>query len=156
MTSEVATPPSVSWAQRSGRVFLTFNVECEKPDIKIEKKEVTFKGICEPEHKLHEVIIPLYGEVNPEKCSQVNKGRLIEVVLAKEDTDAPFWPSLTSDKKKHHWLKVDFERWQDENESGDEMDDMNDMFSSKMGDFGDGDDKEDSSSAEEEDLPDLE
>ena len=157
MTAElVATPPSVSWAQRSARVFLTFNVECEKPDIKIEQKAVSFKGICTPDQKLHEVVIPLYSDIDPDKSSYTNKGRLIEVVLAKAKIDDPFWPALTSDKKKHHWLKVDFNRWQDEDESGDDFDDMNDMFSSKLGNFGDENEKEDTSSSEEEDLPDIE
>lgn len=156
MTSEIATPPSVSWAQSNARVYLTFNVECDKPDIKIEKNAVTFKGICAPEQKLNEVDIPLFAEIDPEKSTQVNKGRLIEVVLVKHKTDEPFWPSLTSDKKKHHWLKVDFNRWQDEEESEDDMD-PNDMFSNKIGDFGDEDiEKNDSSSCEEEDLPDIE
>ncbi|GBP56372.1 Uncharacterized protein CG16817 [Eumeta japonica] len=150
----IATPPSVSWAQRSARVILTFNVECEKSDINIDKKSVSFKGVGTADNKCYEVIIPLYAEINPEKSTQVNKGRYIEVILVKEKTDEPFWPSLTSDKKKHHWLKVDFNRWQDEDESGDDMDDMNDMFSNKLGDFDD--EKDDSSSAEEEDLPDLE
>lgn len=154
MASEaVIPPPSVSWAQRTGTVYLNFNVQCDKPDIKIDNKSVTFKGVCLPEQRLHEVTIPLYAEINPEKSKQVNKGRYIEVILVKEQQDAPFWPTLTSDKKKHHWLKVDFNRWQDEDESGEEFDDMNDMFSNKIG-FGD--EKDDSSSAEEEDLPDLE
>lgn len=157
MNSEIfVTPPSVSWAQRSARVFLTFNVECEKPYIKIEKKLVSFKGICTPDQKSHEVVIPLYSDIDPDKSSYTNKGRLIEVVLAKDKTDEPFWPALTSDKKKHHWLKVDFNRWQDEDESGDDLDDMNDMFSSKLGNFGGENDKEATSSSDEEDLPDLE
>lgn len=163
MSSDVvAIPPSVSWAQRSARVFLTFNVECEKPDIKIESNSVTFKGVCAPDKKLHEVLIPLYAEVDPVKSSQVNKGRYIEVVLAKVKTAEGFWPTLTSDKKKHHWLKVDFNRWQDEDDEGDrthggdEFEDMSDMFSSKMGDFGDDNEKDDTSSAEDEDLPDVE
>ncbi|XP_072936034.1 cytosolic Prostaglandin E synthase-like [Epargyreus clarus] len=157
MDSEaIVTPPSVSWAQRNSSVFLTFNVECEKPEIKIEKKLVSFKGICAPGQKLHQVEIPLYAEVDPEKSTQVNKGRLIEVVLQKEKTDEAFWPSLTSDKKKHHWLKVDFNRWQDEEESADEYGEMNDMFSSKLGDFGEGYENDDASSIDEEDLPDAE
>lgn len=151
----IATPPSVSWAQRSTRVFLTFNVECEKPDIKIEKKSISFKGICVPGPKLHEVDIPLYAEIDVEKSTQINKGRYIEVILMKDKTDDSFWPTLTSDKKKHHWLKVDFNRWQDEDESDEELNDMNDMFSNKMGPFGDDIEKDDSSSAEE-DLPDIE
>lgn len=155
----MVTPPSVSWAQRSALVFLTINVECDKPEIKIDNKGVYFKGVCLPDQKIHEVEIPLYSEIDPERSVHCNKGRFIDVVLTKK-TDGPFWPTLTSDKKKHHWLKVDFERWQDEDESGEEGDDMNDMFSNmfsnKIGDFGDENEKDDSSSAEEEDLPDLE
>lgn len=155
MTSEaVATPPSISWAQRSSRILLMINVECIKPDITIEKKTFTFKGICAPDQKLHEVVIPLYSEIDPEKSTFENKGRFIDVSLAKQKIDEPFWPTLTSDKKKHHWLKVDFNRWQDEDDSAEEMDDMNDMFSSKLGDFGDENETDDTSSAEE-DLPDV-
>ncbi|KAG7304420.1 hypothetical protein JYU34_011362 [Plutella xylostella] len=150
----VAIPPSVSWAQSSARVYLTFNVECEKPDINIENKCISFKGHCAPDHKLHAVDIPLYAEINAEKSSFVNKGRYIEVVLAKEKVQEAFWPALTSDMKKHHWLKVDFNRWQDEEDSGEELDDINDMFSSKLGDFGD--EKGDTSSTEEDDLLDIE
>ncbi|CAK1599803.1 unnamed protein product [Parnassius mnemosyne] len=156
MSSEItATPPSVSWAQSKARVYLTFNVECDKPDIIFEKRLVSFKGICAPDQKLNQVEIPLFAEIDPEKSTQVNKGRFIEVVLAKLKTDQPFWPSLTSDKKKHHWLKVDFNRWQDEEESGDDFDEMNDMFSNKIGDYDDEFEKNESSSGEE-DLADIE
>lgn len=153
MASEINPPPSVSWAQCKDQVYITFNVECEKPDIKIENKSLSFKGTCAPEQKVHEVSIPLYGEINPDKSKQENKGRYIEVILAKEKVAGPFWPTLTSDKKKPHWLKVDFNRWQEEEESDIEldMDNMNDIFGDKMA-LG----KEDSSSGEEEDLPDLE
>lgn len=156
MTSSLtSTPPSVSWAQRSARIFLTFNVECEKPEIKFEKNSVSFIGTCAPDQKIHEVNIPLYAEINPEKSAFVNKGRLIEVILAKDKVDEPFWPTLTRDKKKHHWLKVDFERWQDEDESGaEDFDDM-DMFPNKLNDFSDEIDKDESSSSEGEDLPDI-
>lgn len=40
------------------------------------------------------------------------------LVKAKE---GPYWPTLTSDKKKHHWLKSDFNKWKDEDDSEDEM-----------------------------------
>lgn len=160
-TQLIATPPSVSWAQRSDSVFLTFNVECDKPDVKIERKAVTFEGICKPDQRLYGVVIPLYSEIDPSKSSYTNKGRLIEVILTKDNTNAPFWPALTSDKKKHHWLKIDFNRWQDEEES-DDLDEMNNVCLDKLGmsDYGDGDENEkgDSSSGEEEeeDLPEVE
>lgn len=158
-SNPISTPPSVLWAQRSSRVFLKFNVECKNPEIKIEKSMVSFRGTCAPDNKLYEVSIPLYAEVDPEKSSYHNKGRLIEMLLTKDKPDEPFWPYLTNDKKKHHWLKIDFERWQDEDdeegEGGDHLDDMNDMFANKM-EIGDGSgDNDNSSSSEEEDLPDL-
>lgn len=135
MTSEIiANPPSVSWAQGDGHVFLTFNVQCEKPDIQIEKNAVSFKGVGMPEQKLYQVDIPLYAEIDPDKSSYVNKTRNIELKLVKGNEDDTFWPSLTSDKKKRHWLKVDFDRWQDEEadrDSEDEYDQSDDLFKDK-------------------------
>ncbi|CAF4883936.1 unnamed protein product [Pieris macdunnoughi] len=122
VTDTITTPPPVTWAQRKTCVFVVFNVECEKPDIKIENRLISFKGLCGPEQKLNEVELSLFDEIDPEKSIQVNKGRFIELVLAKVNSDAAFWPALTSDKKKHHWLKVDFQRWQDEDESEDDTD----------------------------------
>lgn len=70
--------------------------------------------------KCYEVTIPLYKEIDPDNCKTVNKGRNIEMLIAKANAKEPFWPSLTSDKKKHHWLKCDFNKWQDEDDSGNE------------------------------------
>lgn len=72
------------------------------------------------EKKCHEVTIPLYKEIDPENSKSFNRGRNIEIILAKANAKDTFWPSLTSDKKKHHWLKCDFNKWQDEDDSGNE------------------------------------
>lgn len=109
------------WAQRSAVVFLTINLEDVKnPEIKFSKDSVYFKGTGGLEKKEYEVTIPLYKEIDPEKSKSFNRERCIEVLLAKANPDEPYWPSLTSDKQKHHWLKCDFNKWQDEDESGDE------------------------------------
>lgn len=42
--------------------------------------------------------------------------RNIEISLPKKD--AKWWPRLLKDKAKAHWLKVDFSKWKDEDESG--------------------------------------
>lgn len=72
------------------------------------------------EKRTYEVTIPLYKEIDPEKSKSFNRGRCIEMLLSKANTDESYWPSLTSDKQKHHWLKCDFNKWQDEDESDDE------------------------------------
>ena len=42
--------------------------------------------------------------------------RSIDFFLIKKDF-GPYWPSLFKDKKKVHWLKIDFNRWRDEDDS---------------------------------------
>ncbi|KRT81376.1 hypothetical protein AMK59_5278 [Oryctes borbonicus] len=122
MTEQTVIPPPIKWAQRSAVVFLTVNLEDVKnPDIKFTKDSVYFKGTGGLEKKSYEVTIPLYREIDPEKSKSFNRERCIEIVLAKVNKDEPYWPTLTSDKKKHHWLKCDFNKWQDEDESGDEL-----------------------------------
>jgi len=119
--TDQSLPPPVMWAQRSPVVFLTINLEdCRDPEIKFNKDSVYFKGTGGVEKKDYEVTIPLNKEIDPEKSKSFNRGRCIEVILAKANPEDSYWPSLTSDKKKHHWLKCDFNKWQDEDESADE------------------------------------
>lgn len=166
MSSETSVPPPVLWAQRKEDVFLTFSVEAKDPNIKIEKDSVYFKGVNVPDNKVLEVTIPLYDAVIPENSGFVNKGRCIEMVLRKEKKDAAYWPSLTKDKKKPHYLKVDFNKWRDEDdeeEDGGGKDyDIEEMLRS-MGGGGGGGDKADKpsfddleSDSDDENLPDLE
>uniref|UniRef100_A0A0A9Y538 Protein wos2 n=1 Tax=Lygus hesperus TaxID=30085 RepID=A0A0A9Y538_LYGHE len=122
------TPPPIMWAQRSGVVFLTICLEdCKDPEIKIEADKLYFKGTGGTEKKDHEVTVSLYKEVDPEKCEKAVRDRNIEITLKKKDGDQGYWPQLTKEKAKYHWLKVDFNRWKDEESSGDEDDEMGGM-----------------------------
>lgn len=84
------------------------------------KDSVYFRGTGGVEKKEYEVTIPLYKEIDPDKSKSFNRGRCIEILLAKAKPDDSYWPTLTSDKKKNHWLKCDFNKWHDEDDSGDE------------------------------------
>lgn len=160
-----ANPPPVMWAQRHGVVFLTVCLEdCKNPEIRIEPDKVYFKGTGGTEKKEHEVTIDLYNEIDPEKSLKAVRDRNIEIMLKKKEDTSGYWPQLTKEKKKYHWLKVDFNRWQDEDDSDDEVGgggDLEEMMRS-MGGLGSGDSKpsfddldplEDS---DDEDIPDLE
>lgn len=169
MSNELAVPPPVLWAQRKEDVFLTFSIESKDPSIKIEKESVYFKGVNTQDNKVNEVTIPLFDAVVPETSAFINKGRCIEMILRKAKKDAPYWPSLTKDKKKPHYLKVDFNKWTDEDDveeegKGNKDYDIEEMLRS-MGDAGAGagdlgaakpsfDDIEEDS--DDENLPDLE
>ena len=47
------------------------------------------------------------------------KQRAIEFALEKKES-GPYWKRLVKDEKKQHWLKIDFNKWKDEDESDDE------------------------------------
>lgn len=48
--------------------------------------------------------------------------RTIEILLKKPE-DGPFWPRLTKEKNKYHWLKINFSKWKDESDSESEGED---------------------------------
>lgn len=72
--------------------------------------------------KEHEINLELFGEVKPEESKYVVRGRGTELVLIKENQDA-YWKRLFKEDKKHHWLKIDFGKWKDEDESDEEAGD---------------------------------
>jgi cytosolic prostaglandin-E synthase len=59
------------------------------------------------------VTVNFYKKINPDKVSSKNSGRCYEFIINKAES-SDYWPSLTTDKKKPHWLKVDFNKWKDE------------------------------------------
>lgn len=108
------------WAQRNTILYLTVCLEdCKDPTIKVEPEKLFFKGIGGTDRKLHEVTINFYKEVDPEKTVQSPKGRNFEFVLTKKQ-EGPYWPRLTKENKKFHWLKSDFNKWKDEDDTDDE------------------------------------
>lgn len=136
MSLEVAVPPPAVWAQRNDILYLTLNVECPDPTFKFTEDTMYFKGVGLPEKKNHEVTINFYSKINPDKVVSKNTSRCIEFVITKADTKASYWPKLTNDKNKPHWLKVDFNRWKDEGsdderEEGDNQMSLEDMLQMK-------------------------
>jgi len=111
--------PSVVWAQRKNCILLTVCLDdCKSPDIKFEPTQFLFKGIGGSNQSEYEASIELYGEVDPETSTFVARPRNIEVVLKKKEEG--FWPRLTKGNGKIPWIKVDFNKWKDEDESEDE------------------------------------
>lgn len=118
--SNAPVPPMVMWAQRPNLIFLTVCLEdCKDPEIKVDNDKLFFKSIGGPEKKMHELTINLFKEVDPEKSKFAVRDRVIEFALEKKD-GGPYWKRLVKEEKKQHWLKVDFNKWKDEDESDEE------------------------------------
>ena len=54
-----------------------------------------------------------------QKSKYAVRDRMIEFALHRKE-EGPYWERLLKDKTKQHWLKVDFAKWKDEDESDDE------------------------------------
>jgi len=113
-------PPLVTWAQRPNLVFLTVCVEdCDKPEIKVETDSLYFKGTGGPDKKTFEVTMKFFKPIDTEKSKYAVRPRVIEFALEKKEA-GPYWDRLLADKTKQHWLKIDFNKWKEEDESDDE------------------------------------
>ncbi|XP_063695906.1 uncharacterized protein CG16817 [Culicoides brevitarsis] len=135
MTSDQVVHPQILWAQDKKQLFLTVSVECKDPEIKWTDQSLYFKGVGSPENKTYEVTINFLHKVLPDKAVSKNITRCIEFTVPKADETLGFWSKLTTDKGKLAWLKVDFNKWKDEDDEGDDEE-----MGGNFGDFGNMDD----------------
>ena len=63
--------------------------------------------------------IRLLKEILPERAKYQVRPRGIEIALEKVK-EGPYWERLLEEKTKQHWLKIDFEKWKDEDDSEEE------------------------------------
>lgn len=156
----------MSWAQRKDLLFLTIGVDdCKNADLKVEDDKLYFKGTGGADKRDYEVTIEFFKDINSEKARRTPSDRVIQYVLPKKEA-GPFWPRLLKQEKKVPWVKVDFEKWKDEDESDDEWKggaggaggdfDMNAMMRNMGGGYPGGPGNLDDFDSDEEDLPDLE
>merc|ERR1711893_360604 len=162
--------PAVIWAQRNDKLYLTINLEdCTNPTIKLEEDKLYFMSKGGPDKKEYEVNIEFFKPINPEESKYTVFPRNIPMLIVKKE-EGPYWPRLLKDTTKQHWLKTDFAKWRNEDDSdteaGGEDQNFEDMMK-QMGSFNAGGggvpgmgadfspppEDEDS---DDEDLPDLE
>ncbi|CEP60944.1 Hsp90 cochaperone SBA1 LALA0_S02e03224g [Lachancea lanzarotensis] len=128
--------PEVLWAQRSSeteqeRNFLLVTImipDCEQPKLDLKATHLEFTAHSpghvgdEEEHK-YKLHIDFFKEIDVEKSqSRVANGRDYFLKLYKKDLDAEYWPRLTKEKLKYHFIKTDFNKWVDEDEQEDQKD----------------------------------
>ena len=54
-----------------------------------------------------------------QKSKYAVRDRSTEFALMKKE-EGPYWERLLKEKTKQHWLKIDFNKWKEEDESDDE------------------------------------
>lgn len=151
--------PPVYWAQRKNLLFVKVQLEdCRNPTIKVEKDSIYFKGKGGTDNKEYEVTLNFFKEIKAEDSKFAVRDRGTEFVIIKAEEG--FWKRLLKEETKFHWLKVDFNKWKDEDDSEDDAEgtDMEEMMS-KMGGMYDSNDlnfEDGGADSDDEELPDLE
>ncbi|XP_072038480.1 prostaglandin E synthase 3-like [Amphiura filiformis] len=156
--------PAVKWAQRKDRIYVTLDVEDidSMAEVKLNNSTLYFHGKAGHENKIYEVQLEFYGAVDPKHSKELRTGREMFFDIHKKESG--FWPRLLKVSGKVHYVKVDFNRWRDEDDSEEDMqddrslEDMMRQMSSGTTDLPDMDDLKapDSDDSDDEDLPDLE
>lgn len=151
MDDEKLLPPPVLWAQRKNLLYVRIQLEdCKSPTIQLENDKLYFRGSGGTENKEHEVTLEFYGEIKAEESKYSVKDRAIEFVLTK--CEDGYWRRLLREDRKLHWLKVDFNKWKDEEDSEEEVEgaDFEEMMR-KMGGLSDSGVSYDGEDADDED-----
>ena len=109
--------PILKWAQRKDKLFITINVvHSKKPTIDIEGKKMKYQGT--DGNINYSFDIELYDEIDKENSKYTLDARNIFLKLKKKK-EGPYWPRLTSEKVKYHWIEVDWAYFVDEDEEED-------------------------------------
>eukprot|EP00767_Chilomastix_cuspidata_P002253 gnl/Chilomastix_cuspidata/238.p2 GENE.gnl/Chilomastix_cuspidata/238~~gnl/Chilomastix_cuspidata/238.p2 ORF type:complete len:215 (-),score=26.84 gnl/Chilomastix_cuspidata/238:23-667(-) len=116
--------PPVVWAEREPLIFLTVQVsDLTNVEVKYEEQKVIFEGDKESKH--YAVTIPLREKIDPEKCSHHVTGFNCSIVLTKAE---PKWWCKLVVGRNPGWLKVDWDRWADQDsEKAKDMPEMGGM-----------------------------
>lgn len=130
------------WAIRPEFVHISFLVEdAGQVQVTFEEQQITFSAVqyeMDDQGKATKKVakqfrneIDLYAKVKVDECKYQQTPRLIKCLLTRAEPGA-YWPRLTKEKQRIHWLKVDFSKWKDEDDSDTEDKNEQDFDMNKM------------------------
>lgn len=107
--------PNILWAQRKDRIFMTIDVrDIKNETVELKEESVHFKGETKDKH--YEVTLDLYKQVDTNESKFNVNDYMVQVVLIKHNKEEEFWPRLSKDDKKNNFIKVDWNKYVDEDE----------------------------------------
>ena len=116
----------MTWAQRSNAnvaekniVYLTIcapDVPESASKIDLKPQSITFTGHSDTKKTDYHVALDFFAEIDVENSPTHHTARDFEFVLRKKEMQAEFWPRLTKEKQRLHFLKTNFDKWVDEDE----------------------------------------
>eukprot|EP00250_Pteridium_aquilinum_P000968 c11149_g1_i1 orf=100-582(+) len=143
--------PELKWAQRSDKVFITIDLpDAKDPTVKIEPEGKFFFSATG-----YELDLNLFDKINVEE-SKISTG-LRNVYCALIKSEKGWWKRLLKGEgKPPPYLKVDWDKWVDEDEEDEAKNDFDNFDLGSMGDFSGfnpgGDMAEDEPDSDDEDV----
>ncbi|XP_013115360.2 very-long-chain (3R)-3-hydroxyacyl-CoA dehydratase [Stomoxys calcitrans] len=113
--------PFVYWAQTARHINLKVDLkDAQWTDLKFTPTNLEFKskGVGARGLNEYEFDIKFYGLIDDEQCSYKVFDNKIECLIVKSESG--WWTRLIATPQKPHWLKIDFDRWQTEDDLEDE------------------------------------
>ncbi|KAK4471133.1 hypothetical protein MN116_005529 [Schistosoma mekongi] len=144
--------PSVVWAQTNDRLIITASIsDVKSKSVNVTENSLVFRAKAGRDKLTdYEVKLDLFKQICTDEPKVTVSGREVTIYIKKKEPGK--WNQLIF-QTKCPWLKTDFSRWKDEDDSEPDIDGNNlpNMFS-QMSNFGDDGDLD----SDDEDLPDLE
>ncbi|KAI6207823.1 CS domain protein [Aphelenchoides besseyi] len=117
--------PTILWAQRKELVYLTVEVEkLNMDELKCDGNKFSLKG--SDSTTKFDVELEFFDNVNWDDHKRMEKSRYLVLVIPK--TEQKWWPQLLKKAGKVPWIKVDFDKWVDEDEAADEKEGVDSFF----------------------------
>ncbi|KAI3988510.1 hypothetical protein MKX01_026324 [Papaver californicum] len=122
--SNMSRHPEVLWAQRSDKVYLTVALpDAKNVSVKSEPQGLVSFSAKGKEGEKFDFSLELYGTINPEGC-KTNIG-LRNIICSIQKEEKSWWKRLLkSDEKPAPYIKVDWNKWCDEDEEESEESDL--------------------------------
>lgn len=131
--------PTILWAQRSSAeeaskniIYMTIEV-LDPTNIKLDLTSTGLKLRADSQgNDTHYALdLDFFDEIDTENSHKnTESGHQIYLILRKKNKQEEYWPRLTKEKLRLHYIKTDFDKWVDEDEQDEqpEEDDMSNMM----------------------------
>ncbi|KAK4295498.1 hypothetical protein Pmani_031936 [Petrolisthes manimaculis] len=129
MEEESQLSPFVYWAQTDTTITLRIELRnVQSPYVDLQEQSLSFSAVGHGAQgeKKYGFNLRLLRLIDTESSKYRVLDRNVEFSLTKMDVE--FWPRLLEDSKKPAWLKIDFDKWTNEDEHSDDPDEGRDII----------------------------
>ena len=130
--------PFVKWAQRKDCIYLTIDVfDVLDENVQLDNSHLSFSGTRRSDNAHFAVDLKFFAPINASASKKCVTDRDISFVLEKDAKDEEFWPTLVSTPSKLNRIRIDFDKWVDEDAEKDTpKHDMGDYSNFDFGKYG--------------------